>query len=71
MGHRFGTEDPTAINNSLVLAEEVQTWRWTKLVLGAIRRTKRQHLVYVKVSILSKFRSDVKLKLIKSEQTCK
>lgn len=50
MGHRLGTADPTAINESWPV-KEMKTWNWTKVCLGVIRRTNKRYLTYIKATV--------------------
>lgn len=69
--NRLGTGDHVAINNSLLLkeAEEMQTWRWTKAVLGL---TKRRNSIYITWSVAYTVNLDILwgCRTMKSELKC-
>lgn len=65
MGHRLGTADPTAINESWPV-KEMKTWNWTKVFLGVI---KVSHLH--KSHRICKFRCQVELQTNEEKARCK
>lgn len=59
-----------AINNSPTV-KEMQTQSWTKLVLGATKRTKKEYVTFIKGIMYTKFGVFMELQTNEERERCK